>query len=178
MRNRIRIMIPLLTLFIVFLSHYFYIALTHNKVDECSIVNRDYIGTYQLDSCNSEVQTGFSYYINAQEYWIGFSYALALAFTSFTLLLFRENRKRGIAGAAGGLSLSVFIALGCYLLGCCGSPLLIIYLSLFGSKALGLAKPIVAGVTTLSVAGGYFLLTRKSKVCCDTGLTNLQVNDG
>src|SRR5208283_3790556 len=46
--------------------------------------------------------------------------------------------------AAGGLTLlGALMAGGCFLIGCCGSPMLAVYLSLFGAKALGLGKPLM-----------------------------------
>jgi len=50
---------------------------------------------------------------------------------------------------------------GCFLIGCCGSPMLAVYLSLFGAKALGLGKPLMALVTLVSVSCGYWFLSRR-----------------
>ena len=50
---------------------------------------------------------------------------------------------------------------GCFLIGCCGSPMLAVYLSLFGAKALGLGKPFMALVTLVSVGCGYWCLSRR-----------------
>jgi hypothetical protein len=50
---------------------------------------------------------------------------------------------------------------GCFLIGCCGSPMLAVYLSLFGAKALGLGKPLMALVTLISVSCGYWCLSRR-----------------
>ena len=48
-------------------------------------------------------------------------------------------------GAFGGVSLvTLLAAAGCFLIGCCGSPMLAIYVSLFGSKAAGIGKPLMA----------------------------------
>ncbi len=55
--------------------------------------------------------------------------------------------------AVGGITLSGFlVAAGCFLVGCCGSPMLGVYLSLFGARFLPLAKPLIAAVTTLMIA--------------------------
>ena len=50
---------------------------------------------------------------------------------------------------------------GCFLIGCCGSPMLAVYLSLFGAKALGLGKPLMALVTLVSVNCGYWYFSRR-----------------
>lgn len=43
-----------------------------------------------------------------------------------------------------------------------------VYLGLFGAKALGIGKPLMAAVTVLSVTWGYWYLRRKSAAaCCD-----------
>lgn len=60
------------------------------------------------------------------------------------------------AGAAGSIILvGVLMATGCFLIGCCGSPMLGIYLGIFGAKTLGIGKPLMAAVTVLSVGWGY-----------------------
>ena len=50
---------------------------------------------------------------------------------------------------------------GCFLIGCCGSPMLAVYLSIFGAKALGVGKPSTALVTLLSTGCGYYWLSRR-----------------
>jgi hypothetical protein len=77
-------------------------------------------------------------------------------------------------------SVFYFLALaGCFLVGCCGSPMLVVYLSLFGAWFLPLAKPLVAVVTTISIAAAWWWMRRKQalsdpypaisscKGCCD-----------
>lgn len=109
-------------------------------------------------------------YFESQNYLLGISYALAVAFTIYAFLKFLQNRKKGIAGMAGGITLTgVLYFFGCFLLGCCGSPLLPVYLSLFGSSFLGFTKPLTLILTTASVGIGYFWLGKKpktSKSCC------------
>ena len=59
---------------------------------------------------------------------------------------------------------------GCFLIGCCGSPMLAVYLSLFGAKALGLGKPLMALVTLVSVSCGYWyfsLRLARGSTCMD-----------
>ena len=74
-------------------------------------------------------------YIAGGRMWLGLSYATAGAFAVFCLTRLYQNRKRAVAGTAGGLALTGFLyAAGCFLLGCCGSPML-------GQNHRTLAKP-------------------------------------
>jgi len=90
---------------------------------------------------------GLGAYWRGQDYFIGFSYALAAAFATWALsrsILFRQGRTVTAGAAAGGVTLlGALMAGGCFLIGCCGSPMLAVYLSLFGAKALGLGKPLI-----------------------------------
>ena len=104
---------------------------------------------------------GFRAYIEAGEYLTGYSYALPLAFAAIALRRYRECRQQRMCAARNvaiaGVTLSGFLAgSGCFLLGCCGSPMLGIYLSFFGPSFLPLVKPLVAGVTTVMVAFSYY----------------------
>jgi hypothetical protein len=100
-----------------------------------------------------------------QDYFIGFSYALAATFATWALsrsILFRQGRTVTAGAAAGGVTLvGALMAGGCFLIGCCGSPMLAVYLSLFGAKAFGLGKPLMALVTLISVSCGYWCLSRR-----------------
>jgi hypothetical protein len=108
---------------------------------------------------------GLVAYWRGQDYFIGFSYALAAAFAAWALtrsILFRQGRTVTAGAAAGGLTLlGALMAGGCFLIGCCGSPMLAVYLSLFGAKALGLGKPLMALITLVSVSCGYWCLSRR-----------------
>lgn len=110
-------------------------------------------------------------YIQGQNYWLGYSYALSLAFTVSTFRRFRErNSSVGKTLALGSLTFSGFIAFaGCFLLGCCGSPMLAVYLSLFGAGFLPLAKPLIAVLTTGFVGISWCWMNRSKSVhqCCD-----------
>ena len=90
---------------------------------------------------------------------------LAAAFTTWALrrsMFFRQGRAVAAGAAAGGATLvGALMAGGCSLIGCCGSPMLAAYLSLFGAKALGLAEPLMALVTLVSVSCGYWCLSRR-----------------
>ncbi len=108
---------------------------------------------------------GFHPYLRAQDYFAGFSYALAAAFGTWAVTRFlRQRRAAMAAGAVGSVSLvAVLMAGGCFFIGCCGSPLLAVYLSLFGAKALGAGKPLMALVTLLSTGCGYYCLSPRFK---------------
>ena len=125
---------------------------------------------------------GLGAYWHGQDYFIGFSYALGAAFAAWALIrsIFLNQERAVAAGAAaGGITLvGILMAGGCFLIGCCGSPMLAVYLSLFGAKALGLGKPLTALVTLGSVSCGYWCLSRRfaqgnvcSGTCCSPPAT-------
>lgn len=106
---------------------------------------------------------GLGPYLAAQDYFLGFSYALGAAFATWAGSQFLRQRRAALAaGAVGSIGLvGVLMASGCFLLGCCGSPMLGVYLALFGAKALGAGKPLMAGITLLSTGCGYWCLSRR-----------------
>lgn len=107
-------------------------------------------------------------YFSKQEYFLGISYGLAGAFVVYSILIFLKNRKTGIAGVAGGITLSgLLYAAGCFFLGCCGSPMLAVYLGLFGPSFMGFTKPLIAVVAVISVIFGYFWLNSRNKKRCE-----------
>lgn len=107
-------------------------------------------------------------YLSQQEYFLGLSYALAGGFTVYALLKFLDNRRAGAEGILGGLTLTGILAVGgCFLIGCCGSPMLAVYLGLFGASFLGFAKPLILLVTLASVVLGIAWVERRtSQSCC------------
>lgn len=123
----------------------------------------------------------FLQYFIKQDFLLGISYALAVAFTVYALVRFFENRKTGIKGTLGGLTLMGIIYFGgCFLIGCCGSPMLIVYLNLFGASFLGFTKIIIFALTTISIIISYFWLNKKSKNntcnCGDNSVCNTSTN--
>jgi hypothetical protein len=106
---------------------------------------------------------GLGPYLAAQDYFLGFSYALGVAFATWAGSQFLRQRRAALAaGAAGSIGMvGLLMASGCFLLGCCGSPMLGVYLALFGAKALGAGKPLMAGITLLSTGCGYWCLSRR-----------------
>jgi hypothetical protein len=118
---------------------------------------------------------GLGTYWRSQDYFISFSYALGAAFATWALshCVFPGRARRAAAGAAAGsLTLvSVLMAGSCFLIGCCGSPMLTVYITLFGAQAMGIGKPLTALVTLGSVSCGYWCLSRRlarGTVCLDT----------
>lgn len=46
--------------------------------------------------------------------------------------------------------------------------MLAVYLALFGAKAIGVGKPLMAGITLLSTGCAYWYLSRSSRRCIDS----------
>lgn len=116
---------------------------------------------------------GFNSYITEQDFYLGFSYALGAAFAAWAVEQFIRTRQAAMAaGAVGSVTLAgVLMAAGCFLIGCCGSPMMGVYLGLFGAKALGIGKPLMAVVTLISVGWGYWYLSRRAtkELCTGDG---------
>lgn len=102
--------------------------------------------------------SGLRHYIEAQDYWLGFTYALSFAFAATALRRYREERFCAARTLAiGGITVSGFLAVaGCYVLGCCGSPMLAVYVSLFGAAFLPMAKLLVAALSAISILAAWF----------------------
>jgi len=106
-------------------------------------------------------------YFTADGIWLGLSYAIAAAFTVYALAEFRRNRRTSVAGAAGGAALlGALYGVGCFLLGCCGSPMLAVYIGLLGAKGAGFAGPLVLGLTVASVGLGWWMMRRRKGCAC------------
>jgi len=102
-------------------------------------------------------------YQESGSYWLGYSYGLCAAFIVYAFRRYLLGRCRTSARfAVGGLTLTGGLAVaGCFLIGCCGSPMLIVWINLFGAGFLPLAKPLVATITTVSVGVAWFWLQRR-----------------
>jgi len=151
--RRLLRMLPLLIFLVILCGHALYIRHeTALPVDGWADVGVGY-----------GVMGGFSSYLQAQDYYMGFSYALGAAFAAWAFLKCLRVRQAALAaGAAGSVTLvGVLMGAGCFLVGCCGSPMLGVYAGIFGAKALGVGKPLMAFVTVLSVGGGYLYLSRR-----------------
>ena len=104
--------------------------------------------------------------------WLGYSYALSAGFGVFCLgrwLL----APTPLFKMAGGVTLSGALAGGaCFLTGCCGSPMLGVWISVFGASAAGYLGPVAALLTTVMTALAGWGLFRKTsnnalrRECC------------
>ncbi len=110
-----------------------------------------------------QVTSPLKRYLETQSYLLGYSYALALSFAAVAFRGYRERRSCATKGLAiGGVTFSGFLAVaGCYLIGCCGSPMLGVYLSVFGAAFLPLAKPLIAAFTTVSVGLSWWRMSSR-----------------
>ena len=96
-------------------------------------------------------------------FWLGLSYASAGAFASLCLAHVLELRRQALSASASGLALSgVIWGSICFFTGCCGSPMLPIYLGLFGSRFVNVTKPLTFGITLLSILVGYAWMLKRA----------------
>lgn len=123
-----------------------------------------------------QVTSPLKRYLETQSYWLGYSYALAFSFAAVALRGYRERRSCAAKGLAiGGVTFSGLLAVaGCYLIGCCGSPMLGVYLSVFGAAFLPLAKPLIAAFTTVSVGISIWWMNRRKLTHSTTPFLKVQ----
>lgn len=109
-------------------------------------------------------ESRWSRYSDPGEYWLGLSYASAAAFVVYCLRRMLRLRRASLATSAGGLTLGGVLWAGvCFLTGCCGSPMLPIYLGLFGPKFIGATKPLTFVITALSILLGYVWMLKRAQ---------------
>lgn len=143
LRFSIQNLLPIIVFFGVVVLHYFWVGFFPE-------VDPD-----QIDWVSVPMNTSWwSRYFESQEYWLGYSYGSSLAFAVVALQRYRKHKSCYTRNfAIGGITVSSFLAVaGCYLIGCCGSPMLIVYLNIFGIAFLPLIKPLIAGITTLMIS--------------------------
>jgi len=108
--------------------------------------------------------SAWTLYVQQHNYLLSLSYALVGAFTMYAWRRARERQRGGAAGVVGGVTLAGLLFWGgCWLLGCCGSPLLPVYLSLFGASFFGFTKPLILLSTLASLAVGVWWMRRQEK---------------
>jgi len=148
MNNKVKkIVIPLATFVIVFILHLLYFKLAES-------------------ACAGSAW--FRKYIKEQEHFLGISYALSFAFMSFAFLKFKENRKAALKAAFSSGLLAVLLWFLCFLFGCCGSPILVVYLNLIGLSKLKAPKLILLIMTIVFIGISYIWLIKKiPKGCCN-----------
>jgi hypothetical protein len=107
-------------------------------------------------------------YRESQSYWLGYAYALSLSFAAVAIRAYLTDRSCGTRTfALGGLTFSGVLALSaCFLIGCCGSPMMVVWIGLFGAAFLPLAKPLVAALTTAMIAAAWFWMGRRRRQGC------------
>jgi hypothetical protein len=94
--------------------------------------------------------------------WLGASYALVACFLVIVLGRFRDNRREALAGAAGGtLLVGGIYAFGCFMLGCCGSPMAVVWLSLLGGRFANVGGIFLFLLTLLSTSVGLGMMKRE-----------------
>jgi hypothetical protein len=111
-------------------------------------------------------------YLETESYWLSYSYALCVAFIVMASQLYLLTRcKTSGRMVFGGVTFTGGLAvLGCFLIGCCGSPMLIVWINLFGAGFVPLAKPLVAFVTTCSIVIAWYWMRysyKKGNQQCD-----------
>ena len=106
-------------------------------------------------------------YVAGGWYWLAYTYGLTGAFTVAMLQRFiAARRERGSGALEGGLAvggLTVTGAIGasaCFMLGCCGSPMLAVWVSVFGASCLPYEKPFIAGLTTVMLGLTWLWMAR------------------
>jgi hypothetical protein len=152
-----RVLYPVVAFVLVFIAHAFYAVWGKMQI---------YKQWIQIDNT-----TLLNSYFKNQDYFLSLSYALLGSFIIYSFLKCFEYRKCSIGGMLSGVTLtSVLYFGGCFLLGCCGSPIFAVYLGLFGVSFLGLTKPILFIFTVTSVVIGYLWMEKKTKTledCCE-----------
>lgn len=111
-------------------------------------------------------------YFGTGEVFMGLSYGFPASFAVWAFGRWRGQR-RGVAGAAaaGGATVAgVFAAAGCFLVGCCGSPMLVVWLNLLGVRFLPFAKPLMAVISACGTLAAWWWLNRRM-LLSDDGCT-------
>jgi hypothetical protein len=104
-----------------------------------------------------------SRYFGPGEHWLGLSYALAGTFAAWCFSRIVMLRNEALAASASGLTWSGFLWAGaCFLTGCCGSPMLPLYLGLFGPQFVNVTKPLAFGITLVSIGAGYAWMVKRT----------------
>lgn len=102
-------------------------------------------------------------YVESEDYWLGYSYSICAAFVILNIFRFRNFKRRSskkmIVGGVAGTG--ILAGAGCFLIGCCGSPMLIVWLNLFGLKFLPLIKPTMAVLTTVTITVSLVWIVKK-----------------
>jgi len=148
MTDKAKKIIPLVIFIIVFMLHAVYFK-------------------YSEGSCSST--SWFQRYIEEDEYLLGISYALSVTFMIFAFLKYKENRKNALKAGLGSGLLAVLLWFSCFFFGCCGSPMITVYLNLFGLSTLKIPKLALLIMTIIFIGIGYFCCLKKPSKCFCNG---------
>jgi len=151
-----RAVLPIAVFLVVALVHYFYLGV---------FPERNPVQDRWVTAPSGSDDSWLRRYLQSRGYWLGFSYGASLTFAAVAYRRYREQRYCTARNMAiGGVTFSgVLAVVGCYMLGCCGSPMLAVYLNLFGAAFLPLARPLVAALTTLSILGAWWWMNRRKE---------------
>jgi len=120
-------------------------------------------GPWAAYALDAPAESRLSRYAGTGDYWLGLSYASAGAFACVCLARLIRLRREALASSASGLALSgVLWGAVCFFTGCCGSPMLPIYLGLFGSRFGNVTRPLTFLITALSILGGYAWMLKRA----------------
>lgn len=147
----LKVLLPVLTFVLIFISQLSYFKFTGLG---CSVENADWLAIY----------------LRNQEYYLGFSYAVSGAFSVFAFMKFNQCRGKAIGVGLGASVWAIALwSIGCFLAGCCGSPMWIVYANLFGISILKIPKWSIAIMSLVMVILGYLWLRRKMLKYCLRG---------
>lgn len=106
-------------------------------------------------------------YFDNGDVFLGVSYALGAAFSVWSFRLFMAcHSTSSAAGTAGGTILTAGLAAaGCFLTGCCGSPMLAVYAGVFGVSTLAIPKWAIALLTATLCGTSMWWQKRDSRRC-------------
>jgi hypothetical protein len=147
-----RVILPVSVFILTFILHYIWHVIfpENNPIQEQWVIIPDKISM-------------FDKYIDSQNYWFGYIYSICFAFIAVALRSYKEIQcKTSQSMAFGGITFGgIIAATGCFVIGCCGSPMLIVWINLFGVKFLPFAKPLLALLTTVSIGIALWWMRRK-----------------
>lgn len=139
------ILVPLAAFIIVIALHLLYFKMTEESCESIGWIQR---------------------YVGEREIFLGVSYALSAAFIAFSFLKFKEGRKGALKAAGAGGFFALILWVLCFLSGCCGSPMLIVYLNLFGVSILKIPKIALLFMTVAFITIGYFRMIKTAPENC------------
>ncbi len=160
---------PLVVAFAAFLAtlggHYwFFVAAVPEGPPKCG--TRNVLCLVPSVGCAEEPAAAG--YWKSGKAFLGLSYSIAAGFFAYVLAhVFAQRGQGGARSMLAGAGFTGVVWLGlCWLVGCCGSPLLPVYVSLLGTRFLGITGPLALGLTVASVAFGTVWFHRARRKGC------------